>query len=525
MDRRLALRQLVTISSASRRGALPRLVPAARFKPTSFRRHASNVPRAPLPMPPDMPRENYAEPAMYTVSYLSRVIKFLIYGAVGLGITGYASFEGLHLYVENVCLATPSRDPSGDEYGWQEENQGWTGGAKGGTDSRLGWKARHALRGAWICQEWGAGGTRASIGRSVHPDFRGMIGSKINKVDRGYELAEEYIDIAIAEARKRGLVFPPNISAVSSTPETLTTGADPTAVDLLLLKAGVLERIATPQTLGQAKDIYERVLAASGSEAPAQQAKTMRLAGKVGDLSARLGEGGADWWAWGLRRAGVTVPEPPEPVAKGWFKSASKRAPVSTESTSTTAPSPLSPPVLRATISLLISTEANLALSSQLERAASVQDFAAALIPTITPSSPESALHDLWLSHRASLLLLHRANVFHALSRPALELATAASVQSDGALLAIPTYPTSNPLYPAAKLLHRDAAATSAEAAWTKGLLLEKTDLEHASDCFEKAMALVEERGSDWEKYWRSFARVRSRMEAAMPSEADLNNE
>jgi hypothetical protein len=350
-----------------------------------------------------------------------------------------------------------------------------------------------------------------------------MIGSRINKVDRGYELAEEYIDIAIAEAKKRGLVFPPNISAVSATPETLTAGADPTAVDLLLLKAGVLERIATPQTLSQAKDIYERVLVASAGEAPAQQAKTMRLAGKVGDLCARLGEGGTEWWAWGLRRAGVTVPEQQEqPVARGWFKSASK--PVSMVST-IAPPVPLSPPVLRATISLLISTEANLALSSQLERAASVQDFAANLIPTITPSSPESALHDLWLSHRASLLLLHRANVFHALSKPALELATAASVQSDGALLAIPTYPTSNPLYPAANLLRRDAGATSAEAAWTKGLLLEETDLEHASDCFEKAMALVEERGPEWEKYWRSFARVRSRMEAVMPSEADLKNE
>lgn len=136
-----------------------------------------------------------------------------------------ATFEGVHLYVEKVCLAAPSREDT-DEYGWASENQGWTGGPRGGTDPRLGMKARHALRGAWICQEWGAGSSGA-VERSVHtsafhPDFvaaRSMISVPSDsdegaanrgrlRVDRGYELADEYVDLAIREARRKGLVFP-----------------------------------------------------------------------------------------------------------------------------------------------------------------------------------------------------------------------------------------------------------------------------------------------------------------------------
>jgi hypothetical protein len=436
-----------------------------------------------------MPREDYAAPAVYALSYLSRVVRLLVYGALGLGVTAYASFEGLHMYIENVCMATPSR--GSDEYGWQEENQGWTGGEKGGTDPRLGWRARHALRGAWICQEWGAGGSRASIGRSVHPEFRGMIGAKINKIDQGYELAEEYIDLAIAEAKKRGIIFP---SAPTSSPPNPTNLVDPTAVDLLLLKAGVLERMATPQTLHQARDIYEQVLAASGGK----KARVMRLAGKIGDISLRTGDDGMPWWTLGLEQVGVQLPA----VEEGWFKS-SKPEPVAITS----------PPLIRATISLLISTEAHLATSSQLKQAAAVQDLATSLIPTPTPSSPSTALHDLWLSHRAALLMFHRANVHHALGQPALELVATASRQAESLLPIIPSYPTSDPLSQPARILQREATSLAAESAYTRGLL-SKSHLETAAECFERAMSLTDEGSPEWERYYRSFARVRERMEA-----------
>ena len=121
-------------------------------------------------MPPDMPREDYATPALYTLSTLTRVLRYLLYGTVFLSVSSLASFEALHMYVE--AQIPPSRSSIGDSSGsgslasassdvgfeWEDENEPWTGGSRGGTDPRLGWKARHALRGAWIAWHWGAGG-------------------------------------------------------------------------------------------------------------------------------------------------------------------------------------------------------------------------------------------------------------------------------------------------------------------------------------------------------------------------------
>jgi hypothetical protein len=510
-----------------------------RLLSTTPRRHAqppqrnSAADRQPLQMPQDMPREDYAGPAMYTFSYLSRMVRYLFYGILTIGTLSLSAFEGLHVYIENVSLAAPTRTSS-DEFGWEEETPSWTGGRRGGTDSRLGWKARHALRAAWICQEVGAGGSGAgSIGRSstLHPTM-GAIAGRVNQIDRGYELAEEYIDLAIREAKNRGLKFPPNLPAQRfisgpSLNEDKGIEVDPTAVDLLLLKAGVLERIATDTSLLQARDVYQQIFSSTTGDA-----RRIRLSTKIGDLEARTGGDGAKWWTWGLDRAGIEVPHTTAEVvaekAKGWFSHKNPQMPIaSTASITSTLPTAqLSPPVLRATISTLVSMEASLAKSGQLTQASAYQDLALSLIPqshTQTPSSDSAEIHDLWLSHRSALLQLHKTSVTHALGQPAFALAQSTTTAAEAALAGLPPTPSaSSPFSHAIKLLNRDAHLLAAEANYIKGVMLEKQGvnetLEPALESFERAMSLSsadgeDVKGEEWSRYWRSYARVKGKMD------------
>jgi len=448
-------------------------------------------------LPDNMPRQDFAEPAMYTISFIGRVFKYIFLIGVGTASAAFIAFEGMHVYVEKVCLPAP---PPKDEWGWNEEVQSWTGGSQGGTDPRLGRKARHALRGAWVAQEWGAGLTGGTIGRKS-----GGEAVEANKVDVGYEMADRYLELAISEAKKRGMVFPPTLSVLRSPGPSEQKGlqGDPAAVDLMLLQAGVLERLSSPETLGSAKEIYETVWAVSDGDA-----KTMRLAGKVGDLSARLGldNEAMAWWEWGLARAGV-------------------------QSGVTTTPT-LSPPILRAAINLLSSASAHLAITSQLNSASTLQETALSLLPPSHPlPSPTTltapaVLQDTWLQHRAALFTLHHSSILHALDRPALHLAIAASERAEHVISAISPLPHEYDGYEQAKALHRDALLLGAEAAYTRGALLARAGATQqiVADCYQRAMGLsAQESGQteegkmseDGKRYWRAYARVRGKIDEA----------
>ncbi|WWC65867.1 uncharacterized protein I303_108489 [Kwoniella dejecticola CBS 10117] len=606
----------------------PRPTPAASFQSIpSIRLYSQITRRGPTSSSPAYPSDTeYSDSTVYALSYISRVIRYILYGIVALGGVSLATFEGLHLYVEKVRLAAPSRDGANDPYGWIGENQGWTGGSKGGTDPRLGQKARHALRGAWICQEWGAGGSASSTlskaatggnSASFHPDYvavRGMIGNNTNtpdgagnggrqSVDRGYELAEEFINLSINEARKKGLVFPPNLSSGSTSagPPAAkfenTHGVpqgDPTVLDLLLLKAGILERINTTDSLLHAKDLYQQVLSSMNHAQDEQhlhnQARIMRLAGKVGDLSARTGNSDValKWWSWGLDKAGIQMNSQPasgfsqvfkevKKDTKGWFgfgksstnAASSQTATLPTPSTPAEIPTTgLSPAILRASISLLISASAHLATGSALDSAYALQSQALSLIPpsaksvssdlTSSSAGADASLHQTWLQHRAALLRLHQASVLHAqrsesksksdLIEP-VQLINEASNLSEtviSSIQALPstyTTPNSSALTAPSKLLRRDALLTGAEISYTKAVFLERSlpststsakanvteeqigQLEQAAECFERAMALnvlesgVEKKdgdevgqGEEWGKYWRGYVRVRGKL-------------
>ena len=168
--------------------------------------------------------------------------------------------------------------------------------------------------------------------------------------------------------------------------------------------------------------------------------------------------------------------------------------------------------------------EASLAKSGNYTQAAAYQDLALSLIPqstTQTPPSDSAELHDLWLSHRSALLQLHKTSVTHALGQPAFALAQSTTTSAETALAGLPTTPPSN-LSHAAKLLSRDAHLVAAEANYIKGVMLEKQGLnevlEPALESFERAMSLSsadgeDVKGEEWSRYWRSYARVKSKMD------------
>ena len=474
------------------------------------------APRHTTGLPPNYPQLNFLNSVSQVAGSGVYLVKWLLISTASIGVIGLVAFEGVHQYVERFCLASPSRGD--DEWGWEDEVQGWTGGKNGGTDPRLGFKGRHSVRAAWMCQNWGIGGAQGVSGQApFEPDsvaLKSMIRmtSRPPPVDRGYEYADEYLNVAITAARAKGLEFPSKLSAVrpAGPPKTLnSTKGDPTAIDLLLLRAGILERVSTFQSQSHAKELYQQVFCATPTAT--QQARAMRLARKIGDLCARLGNGSEamTWWSWGLSQVGLD-----------------KKEPDSTQ---------LSPVILRATISLLTSASTHCAQSSQLETAKNLQTTALSLlpapqtIPSPTDSTAAMILHDTWLQQRSSLLVLHLASVTHALHKPALNLATTGSSRAEAILSAIDPIPSqytraSSPLHQPSKHLHRDALLTAAEASYTRGVLLERQSnpqLDLAASCFERAMNLNAQEsgktkedgmGADWEKYWTSFARVKSKL-------------
>ncbi|WVQ78966.1 hypothetical protein IAT38_001058 [Cryptococcus sp. DSM 104549] len=623
------LRSARTISPLLRRPALTGtpsrsllLRPASLLSPNPRARYASSIPPNPLNKftpPPGYSHDHYGQyssSTAYVFTFFARMIRYAIIGAFTVGTVGLVGYEGFHQYIEHVALAAPSRVDD-DEYGWAGEVQGWTGGPRGGTDPRLGIWARHALRAAWVAQEQGIGSGASSIGShtsALHPDFvaaRGLItvagaaGEEAAvergriKVDKGYELAEEYLDIAIAQAKKKGLVFPATLSGgrlpgPPSESEGVSVGApqgDPAVVDLLLLKAGVLERMNTLDSLSHAKDIYEQVLCSvhrgqehEGHVGAGGRARVMRLAGKVGDLCAKTGvrDEALRWWEWGLEHAGVTLPAAaiPQavqaaPKAKGWFSWGGSSSPAAPEAPPAALYQPLithslPPAVLRATLSILLSASAQLATTTSLSTASSIQTLALSYIPTSLPVSPDSPaeptpaaqLHAAWLRQRRALFKLHNASVLHALnsgrtSPAALAVITSATQDADAVIASVSPIPAKftsrgSPLASPAKTLERDALLTGAEIAFTSGIFCERATprgralseaeketqvrgLEAALDCFERAMELslkesgkdakkgkeegdLAGRGEEWEKYWRGHVRVKGKLEELVGS-------
>ncbi|KAG8689152.1 hypothetical protein FRC11_003982 [Ceratobasidium sp. 423] len=450
-------------------------------------------------------QENYARPTAFAFSIFHRIIKYSLGGlALIVGSTALC-LEAAHQWIEHVELKPEFKD---NAFGWEEEREHWSGGTKGGTDSRLGWWARRAVRSAWIPLNWGSANFEGIIGTG-----EGESGG-LNIFERKYAAAEVFLRGAIEAAQKR--IPKPNDHAI---------------LELMNLHAGVVERMGGRANLEAARIEWEALLALL----PARSNDAARVAKRLGDLNARLGnmQVALESWNRSLEAAGFVQQEK----------------------------IPTNPYSQRLVISTLLSMSGNYALQRQLQLAKQTEDTALSLLGPLPPPSlsriakdigPEQ-LHSLFMSHRSALFMIHMAEVLWAQSprknlsksldylskaaerseQTALLLTGTPRIHPDVPLSSIPHPPVPNAsllnvfgssktLKQPARSLLRDARRSAAEAWNLRGLLLEgENEDKKAFECFERALEWaggqnnIEGEGDvlerDRKQIWRNWTRLRER--------------
>lgn len=247
------------------------------------------------PLPPtDLPIEDYASPLLHTASLIGTFFRYAVFTSVGVVVLTLSAFAGVHIWVEKVELAGPTRENGEDDsHGWAEELEGWSGAHRGGgTDPRLGLRARMAVRSAWIGQSWGGGIAASPVSTAGSSPFAAggaMIGaSKKNSGkqvgDAGWQMAEGYLVYALTRAAQKG------ISLGFSDPEG-SAAIDRAAVELEERLAGVRERMGGRYKLEEAAAGWERIYyAVSATSEPTgwEKRERIRATKKLGEISARL---------------------------------------------------------------------------------------------------------------------------------------------------------------------------------------------------------------------------------------------
>ena len=195
-----------------------------------------------------------------------------------------------------------------DAYGWAEEYElegAWAKPGVAGTDSRLSFKARHAVRSAWIGIHWGGGFSPALLvansgqgpqatERAASARYQITEAARANdaNVDNGLRLAERYLNLALVEAERTGISVPDIVALRSLPPDQLQL--DGTAVALETQLAQVRARMGTQRSISQALEAYERLynaftyLSAAGKHEPPTSHK-IALANKIAHLYTGLG--------------------------------------------------------------------------------------------------------------------------------------------------------------------------------------------------------------------------------------------
>jgi hypothetical protein len=319
--------------------------------------------------------QNYSNPASFATEYFGRVFKYSLVGLLTLGATLGTAFEAVHFYVENVALAAES-DPDARKWEWDLQGDRWSPRGSGGTEPTLGFRCRHAVRGAWMAQNWGTGSGGSVIGGQNSP----------NMVDSATQSAQDFLKIAISMAmtnRANGW----NISE-----DTLRI--------LIMRHATLLESLGYQDSLLEARSELERMWKAF----PPSGAEASQIAQRLGDLNRQTGDfdDAIVWWTRAIH------------LAEG--KEPSTRIPLVIPTSV-----PLSPLAQRSLISTLVSVSAFYATTGQLKKAREMETLSLDLIRSIRPpesfssSSPGEVLHALYILHRSAILSIHLAEVQHGL--------------------------------------------------------------------------------------------------------------
>lgn len=314
-----------------RRGVLKRgeFSPILRLQPTSRRTYATSPPQEHVVSAFSTPLSNF----IYTISRIARIIVFT---GVGLGTVGLATFEGVHQYVEHVALPKNQASNQGeDPWGWLQESQDerWSSGS--GTDSRLGFRGRHLLRGAWIYANWGGGISPSSFispGAGLSKVSGKQSATTSFTADEGLDKSEIFLLETLTIAEERGIRIP-DLAAIRAglhPPEAmqaLSKALDWTAIDLECKLASTRERLGTTKALMGALSGYTRVfdvlihvdatnraMKAEGHDSGRADIRTdrlIRLATKVGDLHGLLGNRNEaeNWLLHAVSLAGQTASE------------------------------------------------------------------------------------------------------------------------------------------------------------------------------------------------------------------------
>ena len=462
-------------------------------------------------------QDQLSRSAAFASDFFWRFAKLSLLGIFAIGATGLTAFEGAHFWVENVELL-PDTDPETRRWEWNRDAERWSGGDEYGTDPVLGFKGRHAVRAAWMVENWGVGSQTGTV-RPTAPTSHGLQGSGgLNIVDARLGYAELFLSRALEAAED---VMPPG----KLHPQTL--------LELTTRRASVLERMGTRDALFDARSDYEDVWFGLSNKGP----EACRTALKLGDLNFRLGDYGdaIEWWArtismtQGSRQAEGTAP------------------PIISQSI------PSSPSAQRTLASALVSLSAYYSTSHKLKEALETQHTALSLLRSIPAptsiTSPPHLLHVLYLLHRSSLVSIHLAEVLYATRSPhgsslkhlakAAESAEHIVLSLSGRALQttrqgaqipyaetslIQAFTKSTAMRKPARALLRDARRTAAEAWNLMGILNEKDSMTKALDCYERALAWagVPSDGAEssrrpgegipeaeWKALWGNYVRAR----------------
>ncbi|PSR76059.1 hypothetical protein PHLCEN_2v8721 [Hermanssonia centrifuga] len=466
--------------------------------------------------------------AGFTTDLFIRFLKYSAIGFVAVTLTTINAFECAHIWVENIELAA-EKDEEVKKWQWDVESERWSGGSGGGTDPGLGFLGRHAVRAAWMAQNWGIG-SEGSVMSSNAFSGRARSGvSGLNVVEARLEVAQSFLNIALKYAQERSASGQLRAQTIA---------------ELLARHANIMERMGQRDALYEARSEYERVWAGQ----PGKGIDAARTAVKLGDLSRRLGEyeDALSWWS----RAMYLV------------KGSSGAAPA--EILATVPDSvPTEPLAQRTFVSTLVSLSAFYATTGQLRKAKAVEESSLALLQSIPQSktsesaSPPESLHAFYILHRSALLSIHLAEVLYARSKKqtsSLEWLARAAESSERVALSLTGLPAIHPDAPESKIPHppstdaplisvyaksislkrpaksllRDARRTAAEAWNLTGILTESHDTpgskERALECYERALGwagVAADRAGgigrpgegtledEWKALWSNYVRVR----------------
>lgn len=464
------------------------------------------------PEPSVFVEENFAKHTLFVLNVGKRILKFSCIGLLALGTAAAVIYEGVHMWVEKVELASEADDEV-CKWEWDQESGKWTGDStRGGTDPGLGFRGQHIVRAAWMAYNWGVGFSTSMIG-SESARGEGLVGpGGIIVIDAGLQRTEDFLRTAVSLAEKR---------ASNLYPRTIT--------ELVARHATVLERLGQ-QFLPESKTRYERVWADLSGKGP----DAVRIALKLGNLSFRLGQAddALTWWSRAIN------------LIRGETHHSIDILPAVFDSL------PSSPSAQRLLSTALVSLSAFYAKSGQLKQAQSIEEAGLNMLRTTHPpatlgsASPPQALHALYLLQRSSLLSIHLAEVLHAQRKPpglSIQWLSSAAESSERVARALtgqsllddvpehldallsPKF-ASRSMKKVAHGLLRDSRRTAAEAWNLMGVLNEAQGQNmSALHCYERAVFWVGASTdrpdvkraaegtleTDWAVFWGNYARIK----------------